>query len=138
MTDPNEECIEVLPGDHIPGIPAHIFKAGFDYWLTSKWKFGADLIATSGQYFYGDENNSNPKLAGYAKVNLHTSYDVTDHIQIYGLIDNLFDNHFGTYGTFFDTEQGSEASLGEFDFTDPRSFTPSMPFAAYGGIKVKF
>ncbi len=138
VSDPNAECIEVMPGDHIPGVPDHIFKAGFDYWLTSKWKFGADLIASSGQYFYGDENNSNPKLAGYAKVNLHTSYDLTDHIQIYGLIDNLFDNHYGTYGTFFDTEEASGASLGEFDFNDPRSFTPAMPFAAYGGVKVKF
>jgi iron complex outermembrane receptor protein len=134
----DEGCLEVLAGDTVPGVPAHKFKAGFDYWLTHKWKFGADLIATSGQYFYGDENNSNAQLAGYAKVNLHSSYDLTDHIQIYGLIDNLFDKRFGTYGTFFDTEEASDASLGEFNFTDPRSFTPSMPFAAYGGIKVKF
>jgi outer membrane receptor protein involved in Fe transport len=133
-----DSCLEVLAGDTVPGVPAHKFKAGFDYWLTHQWKFGADLIATSGQYFYGDENNSNAQLAGYAKVNLHTSYDLTDHVQIYGLIDNLFDKRFGTYGTFFETDNASDASLGAFNFTNPRSFTPSMPFAAYGGIKVKF
>jgi len=136
--DDTDVCLQVHSGDRIPGVPQHLFKAGFDYWLTHKWKFGADLIAVSSQYFYGDENNSNRPLAGYAKVNLHTSYDVTDHIQIYGLIDNLFDAHFGTYGTFFDTEEASEASLGEIDFTNSRSITPSMPFAAYGGLKVKF
>lgn len=125
----------------MPGIPAHKFKAGFDYWVTQKWKFGADLIATSGQFFYGDENNSNPKLAGYAKVNLHTSYDVTDHLQLYGLVDNLFDAHFGTYGVFYDPEGAANVSFGEFtaaDLASHRSLTPSQPFAAYGGVKVKF
>lgn len=134
----DDVCLQVHSGDRIPGIPQHLFKAGFDYWLTHKWKFGADLIAASSQYFYGDESNSNAPLAGYAKVNLHTSYDVTDHIQIYGLIDNLFDAHFGTYGTYFDTDEASDVSLGEMNFTNPRSITPSMPFTAYGGIKVKF
>lgn len=136
--DEDDVCLQVHKGDRIPGIPQHLFKAGFDYWLTHKWKFGADLIAASSQYLYGDENNSNKPLAGYAKVNLHTSYDLTDHVQIYGLIDNLFDTHFGTYGTLFDTEEASDASLGEINFSNPRSITPSMPFAAYGGIKVRF
>lgn len=136
--DDDDVCLQVHKGNRIPGIPQHIFKAGFDYWLTHKWKFGADLLATSSQYFYGDESNQNSPLAGYAKVNLHTSYDVTDHIQIYGLIDNLFDTRFGTYGTYFDTEEASEVSLGEIEFNNARSITPSMPFAAYGGIKVRF
>ena len=139
ITDP--VCLQVQKGDTLPGVPRHKFKAGFDYWLTPQWKFGADVFASAGQYFYGDENNSNAKLAGYAKVNLHTSYDVTENVQVYGLIDNLFDTHFGTYGTFFDPDEASEASLGEFDFTlsgNQRTITPSQPFAAYGGIKVKF
>jgi outer membrane receptor protein involved in Fe transport len=136
--DPGDVCLQVHKGDKVPGVPAHKFKTGFDYWVTPKWKFGSDLIATSGQYFYGDESNQNPKLAGYAKVNLHTSYDLTKNIQVYGLIDNLFDKRFGTYGTFFDTEEASNVSDPHIDFTNPRTITPSMPFAAYGGVKVKF
>lgn len=136
--DPTENCINVRPGDTLPGVPRHRFKAGFDYWLTPKWKFGSDLIAASDQVFFGDESNLNKPLAGYAQVNLHTSYDITDHIQIYGLINNLFDNHYGTFGSYFDTEEGSEASLGTIDFTDARTIVPSMPFAAYGGMKFKF
>ncbi len=112
----DDVCLQVHSGDRVPGVPQHLFKAGFDYWLTHKWKFGADLLATSGQYFYGDENNSNAQLAGYAKVNLHTSYDITDQIQVYGLIDNLFDKRFGTYGTFFDPEEASEVSNPQIDF----------------------
>jgi len=136
--DPTENCINVRPGDTIPGIPRHRFKAGFDYWMTPKWKFGSDLIAASDQIFFGDESNLNKPLAGYAQVNLHTSYDITDHIQIYGLINNLFDSHYGTFGNYFNTEEGSEASLGTIDFTDARTIVPAQPFAAYGGMKFKF
>ena len=129
--DPTENCINVRPGDRIPGIPRHRFKAGFDYWLTPKWKFGSDLVAASDQVFFGDESNLNKPLAGYAQVNLHTSYDLTDHIQVYGLINNLFDHHYGTFGNYFNTAEGREASLGTIDFTDARTIVPAMPFAAY-------
>ena len=78
-------CVQVNAGDRMPGIPRHRFKAGFDYWMTPKWKFGADLVAASDQIFFGDEGNDNAPLAGYAKVDLHSSYDVTENIQIYGL-----------------------------------------------------
>ncbi len=69
-SDPDADCIKVNPGDRIPGIPRHRFKAGFDYWMTSKWKFGADVVAASDQYFLGDEGNDNKPLAGYATVDL--------------------------------------------------------------------
>lgn len=136
--DPTENCINVRPGNRLPGVPRHRFKAGFDYWLTPKWKFGSDLVSASDQVFFGDESNLNKPLAGYAQVNLHTSYDLTDHIQIYGLINNLFDHRYGTYGNYFNMDEGSEASLGTIQFTDARTIVPAMPFAAYGGMKFKF
>ena len=131
-------CISVTPGDHLPGIPAHTFKTGFDYGLTKEWKFGADFIAVSGQYFQGDESNQNPQLGGYAKVNIHTSYDVNDHIQLYGLVNNLFNAHYGTFGNFFSTDDANGAALDSIVFTDPRAITPALPLAAYGGLKVHF
>ncbi len=132
--------IFVHPGDRLPGVPAHKFKAGFDYGLTPKWRFGADLIAATSQVFFGDESNQNKALGGYAKVNLHTSYDVTNNIQIYGLIDNLFDAHYGVYGTYFDAQETNDsgAALGSINFTDARTILPAPPITAYGGIKVKF
>ncbi|HEX2841349.1 hypothetical protein [Hyphomicrobium sp.] len=60
----------VTPGDQITGVSAHKFKAGFDYWLTRQWRFGADLIAASSQFFFSDNSNLNAPLGGYAKVNL--------------------------------------------------------------------
>ncbi|RUO99241.1 TonB-dependent receptor [Hyphomicrobium sp.] len=154
-------CMKIKPGDRIPGIPQHRFKAGFDYKITPKWKFGADLIAASSQFFYGDDTNVDKPLGGYTKVNLHTSYDVTDHIQVYGLIDNLFDQQYGIYGTYFNTKLAQQAGPGcgsdptcsgassgggpdpslnglKYDPNNARTITPAIPFAAYGGIKVKF
>ena len=59
-TDPaaDTNCIYVRPGDHLPGIPENRVKLGADYWITSKWKFGGDLVAASGQYFFGDRVKS--------------------------------------------------------------------------------
>ena len=65
-------CIQVNPGDQLPGVPRHRFKAGVDYWVTSAWKVGADVVAASDQVFFGDEGNDGTPLDGYAKVDIRT------------------------------------------------------------------
>lgn len=141
-TDPLDDinCNFVQSGDNLPGIPKHRFKAGVQYWLTPQWKVGTDLVAASSQFFFGDEANNNRKLAGYTRVDLSTSYDVSENVQMYGLIKNAFDRRYGLFGTFFDTEEAAEAfeAAGYEDPTDARSVTPALPFAIYGGIKMKF
>ncbi|HMN37092.1 MAG TPA: TonB-dependent receptor [Hyphomicrobium sp.] len=140
-TDPADEvnCNFVTAGDSMPGIPKHRFKAGIQYWMTPQWKVGTDLVAASSQFFFGDEANINRKLAGYTRVDLNTSYDVSENVQIYGLIKNVFDRRYGLYGTFFDTEEATEAAEPQgLTFSDPRSITPSLPFAIYGGVKMRF
>jgi iron complex outermembrane receptor protein len=122
--------INVQPGDRLPSIPRHRFKAGFDYSLTENWRAGADFIYASSQVFVGDESNQNVQLPGYGVVNLHTSYDINKNIQIYGLVQNLFNNKYALYGTYFDAQ--------EVNLTDPRTETPAQPFSVYGGVKIKF
>jgi outer membrane receptor protein involved in Fe transport len=136
-------CVFVRPGDRLPGIPEHRFKAGIDYWVTPKWKLGGDLIAVSDQIFFQDDSNLNKPLGGYWRVDLHTSYDVTPRVQIFGLVNNLFDQHYGVFGTFFNLDLGNQGAsadpgLGPDFFTNPRTITPAAPVAAYGGVKVKF
>ena len=41
-------------------------------------------------------------------MDLHTSYDITDNIQIYGLVKNLFNQKYGLYGTYFEADEVSE------------------------------
>jgi len=139
----NPVCVQVSKGDTIPGVPLNRFKAGFEYWQTSQWKYGADLVAASSQIFFGDEGNDNPPLAGYATVNIHSSYDVTKNIQLYGLVNNVFDAHYGLFGNFFNLEAANTAaaadpSTGDGFFTNPRTITPSAPTTAYGGVRIRF
>jgi outer membrane receptor protein involved in Fe transport len=145
-TDPDAEdslCINVNPGDSLPGVPHHRFKAGFDYWVTNAWKVGADLVAVSDQVFFGDEGNDNAPLPGYGKVDIRTSYNITENVQIYGLVDNVFDARYGLFGAFFNKDAAEDAAEADgtedlIENSNGRSITPAMPVAAYGGIKVRY
>ena len=146
--DPADEvpnCARVRPGDHIPSIPSHRFKVGFDYWVTPQWRIGGDVIAVSNQFFRGDEGNDDRPLPGYAVVNLRTGYKLTDNIEIYGLAKNLFNKDYATFGTYFDTEAlrnvaGDAVGVGRTGtvLENPRMVTPAAPLTLYGGVKVRF
>ena len=124
--------IFVVPGDHLTGVPDYRFKLGAEYQVTDPWKVGADLNIIGSQYLIGDESNQNPKVPAYWTVNLHSSYQVTKNVEVYGLVKNLFDRHYYVYGTFFETD-----SFPYLNLTDPRTFVPGMPFAAYAGLRAK-
>jgi iron complex outermembrane recepter protein len=122
--------IFVVPGDHLTGIPDFRFKLGGEYQITDPWKFGADLNVVGSQWLVGDESNQNPKVPAYWVVNLHSSYKISDSVEVFGLVRNLFDQHYYTYGTFFST-----STVPYLNLTDPRTFLPGMPFAAYLGVR---
>jgi len=120
----------VRKGDHLAAIPAHRLKLGADYMVTQAWTIGADMVFASDQFFVGDEGNDNTKLSSYPVFNLHMSYNITKHVQVYGIINNVFDNEYATYGTYFEAD--------DVGLTDPRTITPAQPLYAYAGLKVKF
>jgi iron complex outermembrane recepter protein len=128
--------IQVRPGDHLPGIPQHRLKVNADYAITDKWTFGGNLIVASDQYFFGDQSNQNPKLGGYYVVNLHSSYQLTDNVELFGLIENLFDNKYATLGIFGDVTK--TPLPGVANPSDPRFVSVAPPLAAYGGIRIRF
>jgi len=125
--------IFVVPGDHLTGIPDYGLKAGAEYRITDPLKLGADLNVVGSQYLVGDESNQNPKVPAYWVVNLHSSYQVSKNVELFALVKNLFNQHYYTYGTFFQT-----GSFPYLNLTDPRSFIPGMPFATYAGIRATF
>ena len=139
VTVPEADCIMVEKGDNLPGIPNHRFKAGFDFEVTPRWTVGADVITASGQYHFGDDANLLDKLAGYTRVDLSTRYDLNANVQLYAYANNIFDKHYGVFGTLFEADEapGDVVAPG-FVFTDPRSIVPGAPAALYGGVKVKF
>ena len=130
--------IQVLPGDVVPSIPRHRVKVGIDYAVTDAWKFGGDLLYVSSQYFAGDASNQFQQLPSYTVFNLHSSYQVDKNVQLYARLDNVFDNRYATYGTFFDINAIPNFANGGAAFTDPRSLSPARPRALYVGLRATF
>ena len=130
--------IQVMPGNQLPAVPRNRLKAGIDYAFTDAFKVGGDVLYVGSQYFVGDESNQFTKLPSYAVFNLHASYQITKNVQIYARADNIFDNRYANYGTFFDTNALPNFTNGGAAFTDPRSLSPARPRAFYAGMKVTF
>jgi outer membrane receptor protein involved in Fe transport len=130
--------ILVFPGDQLPAVPRHRFKAGVDVNVTEKLKIGGDALVVSSQYFVGDESNQFPKLPGYAVFNAHASFQVDKNFQLYARVDNIFDSRYATFGTFFDTAAVPNFANGGAPFTDPRTLAPARPRAVYGGMRITF
>jgi iron complex outermembrane receptor protein len=125
--------ITVMPGDRLPGVPRHRFKAGVDYTVQDGWTVGTDLVAVSGQFLVGDESNLNPMLPGYWVANLHSTYRISKEVELFGQVRNVFDKRYFTSGTFFETD--AIAFLG---LSDPRTVSPGAPRAFYAGLRGKF
>jgi iron complex outermembrane receptor protein len=49
-----------------------------------------------------------------------------------GLVQNLFNKRYYTFGTFFDTSEVPFLGL-----TDPRTLSPGAPLAVYAGFRAK-
>jgi outer membrane receptor protein involved in Fe transport len=130
--------IQVTLGNQIPAVPRNRLKAGIDYAVTDAFRVGGDALFVTSQYFAGDESNQFMKLPAYGVFNLHASYQVTKQVQLYARANNIFDNRYATYGTFFDTTALPNFANGGAPFTDPRSLSPAQPRALYAGMKVTF
>jgi outer membrane receptor protein involved in Fe transport len=127
--------IQVVPGNRIPAIPRNRFKFGADYSITDAFKVGGDALFVASQYFSGDESNQAARLPGYSVFNLHASYQINKTYQIYGRVDNVFDNRYSTFGTFFNTADIPNFANGGEPFTDARTVSPARPRAFYAGLK---
>ncbi|HVW74876.1 MAG TPA: TonB-dependent receptor [Rhizomicrobium sp.] len=123
----------VTPGNHIPVTPANTLKAGGDVTVMDGLSLGGEVVVTGSQYFDGDPSNLNGKLAGYAVVNLRAAYDVTPAWQVFGLVDNVLNNHSATYGSYFSPDD--TAGLLNPALADPRTLTLQQPVTFQLGVK---
>ncbi|MBS7668941.1 TonB-dependent receptor [Croceicoccus gelatinilyticus] len=127
--------IEVSKGDRLSGLPRHsaTFSADYD---GNGFSFGGDVIARSGQQMVGDEAGQNPKVPGYALVNLRGSIDLAPGLSLFGEVRNALDTDYETFGTFSEVD---EVFLSEApDAEDPRAFGPGAPRRWTVGVKASF
>mgnify|MGYP003309098131 FL=1 len=138
-THPNRVNKEVAveAGDEIPGIPQHTLKIGMNFEPRNEWLVGLDMISRSGMYLRGDEGNFLPRTSGHTIFNLQSSYQVTEFVQLYGLIDNIFDTQYETFGQLGET--GDEVTIHELPdgVKEPRFLSPGQPFGAFVGLRIR-
>ena len=140
--------IEVRPGDKIPGVPEHSLNLGIDTEPFDGLRIGPSMIYRSGVYYRGDEANLASPTDGYTVVNLDASYRITDWIEAFGRVENLFDRKYRTFGIFGeaaemeDGELEVEAPIHELKHQDnavldPRFISPGQPLAAFVGVRLR-
>ena len=152
-----EGAIEIVPGDRIPLVPRHMFKAYADIPLGSKFSVDMDLLAVSGSFARGNENNIHEpdgtyylgpgSVPGYAIVNLGAGYRLTPWMQLVAQVTNLFDRKYytaGQLGPFGFTDTGSfiarplPAINGEFPVRQATFYAPGAPARMWIGTRFKF
>jgi len=129
--NPVSGLITVNKGDRIPGIAGQTLKirAGVD--VSSAWNMGTSIIATSGQYAHGDENNQdiNGELAGYATVNLDTHYNIGANWQLFAKVSNAGNKHYATFGILGQNMYTAQNEL---------AVAPSTPRSIWIGLQYRF
>lgn len=125
--------IFVHPGDRLPMNPRSRVTLSADYTLIQPWSIGADLRYESSQILVGDESNQEPPLPSSTTIDLHSSYQITPNIQLFGEIENLFDGRYYTYGAF--TELGGLPP--NIELTNPRTYSPAPGRLFYAGVRVE-
>ncbi|HVJ51343.1 MAG TPA: TonB-dependent receptor [Aliidongia sp.] len=131
--------VQIHSGDHIPGVPQHRIKAGADYRITPAWTFGGSLNYLSEQYYANDFSNQEPQLPGHVTVNLHSTYEITKDLTVFVELENAFDAHYSTFGTFGDPTGVNAPGVPTNGVgVDPRFQSPAAPIAAFGGVRFRF
>ena len=146
--------IMVQPGDRIPLIPKHTGRLTADYAVTAHWDLGGTVIATSGSYLHGNENNTNQAggtngeaayiagsgwIPGYAVVNLRTTYRVSKRLELFARLGNLFDKRYATAGFLTSNSFNPNGSLisNPDNWPNENTVSPGAPRAVFGGIRVR-
>jgi outer membrane receptor protein involved in Fe transport len=149
--------IQIRPGERIPLIPQHMFKAFADGQITRKLSADLDFVAVSSSYARGNENNqSRPDgiyylgpgtSPGYVVVNLGARYQWRKQVQVFAQINNLLDHHYYTAAQLGPTGFTSQGTFlarplppvdGNYPLVHATFYAPGAPFGVWGGLRFSF
>jgi len=119
-----------ITGNELPRVPHHKLDLIVNYRPTAKWDFMAEVYGQSS--YYGDETNL-VKFDGYAKLNLKVTYKPKENVEIFGKVDNVFDNHYYRSVYLFRDRNGDDVMDAE-----DASITVDPGRRVYVGMKYKF
>lgn len=151
--------IQIAPGDRIPLIPEHLFKAQVDWDVTSALALSADMVAQSGVYARGNENNAHQpdgvyylgagKTKGYAVFNLGADYRPTKTVKLFVQVTNVFDARYETAaqlratgftdtGAFIARPFSGPIVGGERPVRSATFYAPGAPRMIWAGVRYQF
>jgi outer membrane receptor protein involved in Fe transport len=152
-----EGTIDIAPGDRMPFIPKHLFKAFVDVQATSRLGVDVNVIAAGSSFARGNENNLHEPdgtyylgegtADGYANVNLGGRYALTSWLQVVGQVNNVFDTEYSTgaqLGPAGFTEDGNFIARplppidGEFPIRHTTFLAAGAPRRAWIGARLRF
>jgi outer membrane receptor protein involved in Fe transport len=126
---------QVNPGDEIPGQPKHQFKFHANWQLNDEINVGAEFLYASSSYYRGDEANENKQISAYAVSNIYFNYQINEQLRLSAKVDNLFDRHFDTFGTYGEADEVLGELYPDIDFNEyfvgpsrPRSISVSVNY----------
>ncbi|MEQ1638267.1 MAG: TonB-dependent receptor [Methylococcales bacterium] len=125
----------VKNGSRLPGIPEHLIKLAVSYDIIPDWSLGVNMLYNGDQFLRGDEANLTSPLASYMLFNLKTEYRFNEHFSIFGKLDNIFNKRYQNFGTFGNTGDVLENSLGVNDL-DTRFVGVGAPRAGWVGVRI--
>jgi outer membrane receptor protein involved in Fe transport len=145
--------ILVRAGDRIPLIPRHTGRFVLDYQLSKQWDVGGNVVAASGAYLHGNENNANQAgrtnaqgtyisgtgwIPGYAVVNLQSTYRITKSAEIFARLVNLFDREYATAGFLTSDSFNPNGSFipNPANWPNENAISPAQPRALWAGVRI--
>ena len=149
LADP-DGVIQVKKGNQLPGIPQHQFKLRTQYQVIPEWTVGANLIAYTESYMFGNENNATQKEVpgyggtgktnGYAIVNLDTQYSLGNSgWKAFAKAINVFDKDYSSVGRIAQNSFDSSSSFDVSGNGSPSAFvSPGAPRAGWIGVRYEF
>lgn len=133
----DEGEILVRRGDSIPGIPKNQFKFSADYTMFEGLKIGLDVVSNAEQHLRGDESNQLDEIDGYSVVNLRARYQISEDLEIFANILNLFNEEYESFGLLGEEPGEVEVPIIE-DFEIPVFLGAGPPRAAFIGVRYSF
>ncbi|HKT79719.1 MAG TPA: TonB-dependent receptor [Vicinamibacterales bacterium] len=149
-------AIEIVAGDRIPLVPRHMVKAYADIPAAARLSLNVELLAVSGSFARGNENNRHEpdgtyylgegSIPGYAVVNLGGEFQATPKLQLIAQVTNLFNCKYytaGQLGPFGFTDEGNFIARplppidGEFPVRQSTFLAPGAPIRLWLGARVK-